>query len=83
MASLAQTLASSEPELHHEPDSVMRRLHRETEKLSRFECPATRTVGFVGDSGVGKSSLLNSLLDVKGLARAVSQEHCILDVVYQ
>ncbi|KAG7103548.1 hypothetical protein HYQ46_011562 [Verticillium longisporum] len=32
-------------------------------------CLSTRTVGFVGDSGVGKSSLLNSLLDRPGIAK--------------
>ncbi|KAK4245737.1 nuclear GTPase SLIP-GC [Corynascus novoguineensis] len=35
------------------------------EKLAQFRCSPTLTVGLVGDSGVGKSSLLNSLLGVK------------------
>ncbi|KFA48769.1 hypothetical protein S40293_01516 [Stachybotrys chartarum IBT 40293] len=56
--------------LHRDPDSMMKSLHSEVEALASFTCPSTRTVGFVGDSGVGKSSLLNSLLDVKDLARA-------------
>ncbi|RSM10793.1 hypothetical protein CEP52_003372 [Fusarium oligoseptatum] len=55
--------------LHNSPESTIHRLHDEAGELARFEYPSTRTVGFVGDSGVGKSSLLNSLLDMKGLAR--------------
>jgi ABC-type multidrug transport system fused ATPase/permease subunit len=70
MAGFRDTLGSNS--LHYEPDSVMQRLHQQAAKLAHFECPSTRTVGFVGDSGVGKSSLLNSLLDKQGLARTVS-----------
>lgn len=40
--------------LHTEPDSTMRRLHGKAAELAGFDCPPTRTVGFVGDSGVGK-----------------------------
>lgn len=39
-----------------EQDSVIRRLHDRVQDLAGFQCPATRTVGFVGDSGVGESS---------------------------
>ncbi|KAM5358468.1 hypothetical protein ACJZ2D_015255 [Fusarium nematophilum] len=67
MSRVESVLGSSS--LHTDPDSTMRRLHEEAGELARFEYPSTRTVGFVGDSGVGKSSLLNSLLDTKGLAR--------------
>ncbi|TID05081.1 Nuclear GTPase SLIP-GC [Colletotrichum higginsianum] len=67
MSSLANALGSSS--LHVNPDSTIQRLHRQAQDLSRFQCPSTRTVGFVGDSGVGKSSLLNSLLDNQHLAR--------------
>ncbi|KAK6227425.1 hypothetical protein QIS74_00980 [Colletotrichum tabaci] len=67
MRSLANALGSSS--LHVNPDSTIQRLHRQAQDLSRFQCPSTRTVGFVGDSGVGKSSLLNSLLDSQHLAR--------------
>ena len=35
------------------PDSTMQRLHREAEKLASFQYTSSRTVGFVGDSGVG------------------------------
>ncbi|KAK8079217.1 hypothetical protein PG994_003024 [Apiospora phragmitis] len=68
MSDLKDTLESSS--LHIDPDSTMKRLHQEAKTLSNFHCPPSRTVGFVGDSGVGKSSLLNSLLDCRGLARA-------------
>ncbi|EEU37779.1 uncharacterized protein NECHADRAFT_102212 [Fusarium vanettenii 77-13-4] len=67
MSTVEGVLGSSS--LHNSPESTIRRLHNEAGELARFEYPSTRTVGFVGDSGVGKSSLLNSLLDVKGLAR--------------
>ncbi|KAJ4171103.1 hypothetical protein NW754_007247 [Fusarium falciforme] len=67
MSTVESVLGSSS--LHNSPESTIRRLHTEAGELARFEYPSTRTVGFVGDSGVGKSSLLNSLLDVKGLAR--------------
>lgn len=52
MVNLTDILGSSP--LHTEPDSMMRHLHWGAETLSRFQCPSTRTVGFVGDSGVGK-----------------------------
>ncbi|RSL47210.1 hypothetical protein CEP54_013522 [Fusarium duplospermum] len=67
MSTIEGVLGSSS--LHNSPESTIHRLHDEAGELARFEYPSTRTVGFVGDSGVGKSSLLNSLLDVKGLAR--------------
>ncbi|KAL3290649.1 tat pathway signal sequence [Colletotrichum asianum] len=67
MSRLARVLGSSP--LHVDPDSAIKRLHKRAKDLSRFQCPPTRTVGFVGDSGVGKSSLLNSLLHQEGLAR--------------
>ncbi|GJC81467.1 nuclear GTPase SLIP-GC [Colletotrichum liriopes] len=40
--------------LHESADSTIKRLHAEAQALARFQCPSTRTVGFVGDSGVGK-----------------------------
>ncbi|KAK4442405.1 hypothetical protein QBC34DRAFT_313226 [Podospora aff. communis PSN243] len=67
MGGLARVLGSST--VHVEPGSVIQNLRRKAEDLARFECPPTRTVGLVGDSGVGKSSLLNSLLDTRNLAR--------------
>lgn len=52
MSRLTEVLASNS--LHNEPDSTMSRLHKKAVKLAGFQCPSTRTVGFVGDSGVGK-----------------------------
>jgi hypothetical protein len=52
MVELTEVLSSSNG--HHEPDSSMRRLCEQASKLSRFHCPSTRTVGFVGDSGEGR-----------------------------
>ncbi|KAI0183617.1 hypothetical protein EV127DRAFT_352330 [Xylaria flabelliformis] len=68
MSELADVLGSSA--VHNEPDSVMQRLHRQAEDLAEFQCPSRRIVGFVGDSGAGKISLLNSLLDRRDLARS-------------
>ncbi|KXJ85353.1 hypothetical protein Micbo1qcDRAFT_128158, partial [Microdochium bolleyi] len=70
-ANLRRVLASSD--LHLQPSSAMARLHRTAVELEGFRPPATRVVGFVGDSGVGKSSLLNSLLDMEGLARTSNE----------
>ncbi|KIX08785.1 uncharacterized protein Z518_03442 [Rhinocladiella mackenziei CBS 650.93] len=64
---LVNILASSS--LHNESESRIRTLYLQAVDLSRFQHPSTRTVGLVGDSGVGKSSLLNSLLDFEGFAR--------------
>ncbi|KAK2045699.1 hypothetical protein LZ31DRAFT_540968 [Colletotrichum somersetense] len=44
--------------LHASADSTIKRLHRRARELANFQCPSTRTVGFVGDSGVGEPSLL-------------------------
>jgi surface antigen len=52
MAELTAVLSSNT--INHELDSTMRQLHEQASKLARFHCPSTRTVGFVGDSGVGK-----------------------------
>ncbi|RKL07453.1 hypothetical protein BFJ71_g2056 [Fusarium oxysporum] len=67
MSNIQSVLGSSN--IHEAHESTMGKLHEDAGRLAAFEYPATRTVGFVGDSGVGKSSLLNSLLDTKGLAR--------------
>ncbi|KAK1989740.1 hypothetical protein LX36DRAFT_594126 [Colletotrichum falcatum] len=67
VARLAGVLEASP--LHASADSTIKRLHARARELAGFRCPSTRTVGFVGDSGVGKSSVLNSLLDREGLAR--------------
>ncbi|KAF7589335.1 hypothetical protein BBP40_004449 [Aspergillus hancockii] len=45
-------------------------LSEKVRTLNELESPETRTVGFIGNSGVGKSRLINSLLDQEGLARS-------------
>lgn len=65
------TVLSSSP-LHHKDGSSIQNLHRQATKLENFQLPSARIVGLVGDSSVGKSSLINSLLDKSDLARAVS-----------
>ncbi|UQC76138.1 uncharacterized protein CLUP02_17649 [Colletotrichum lupini] len=52
MTQLAGVLEDSP--LHINPDSTIRRLYGQALDLSQFEGPSTRTVGFVGDSGVGE-----------------------------
>ncbi|KAK1749872.1 nuclear GTPase SLIP-GC [Echria macrotheca] len=79
MGSLAEVLSSSTIQL--EPDSTLHELSRTAQKLANFQCPPTRIVGLVGDSAVGKSSLLNSLLDEDNLARTVSNEQLCTLVV--
>lgn len=51
MLDLADVLGSSP--LHADPDSAIQRFHREVRDAANFQCPSSRTVGFVGDSGVG------------------------------
>ncbi|KAK4182680.1 nuclear GTPase SLIP-GC 3 [Podospora australis] len=67
MANPADVLESSAP--NFEADSVIQTLRREADTLANFQCRSARVVGLVGETGAGKSSLLNSLLDVKGLSR--------------
>ncbi|KAJ5788562.1 hypothetical protein N7457_003552 [Penicillium paradoxum] len=63
LAGLAEIMHASE--LAKDQSTNLYALCERTEKMSKFEYPETRTVGFIGDSGVGKSSLVNSLLDQK------------------
>lgn len=56
--------------LSQERESSLHNLYEQTCALSQVECPETRIVGFIGNSGVGKSQLINSLLDQPGLARS-------------
>ncbi|KAH8202846.1 hypothetical protein TruAng_003009 [Truncatella angustata] len=50
-------------------DDDLRRLLSDAEKLNNFACSDTRTVAILGDSGQGKSSLVNSLLHFPGIAK--------------
>ncbi|RJE17724.1 hypothetical protein PHISCL_09938, partial [Aspergillus sclerotialis] len=56
--------------LSQERESSLYNLYEQACALSQVQCPETRIVGFVGNSGVGKSRLINSLLDQAGLARS-------------
>ncbi|KIY02880.1 uncharacterized protein Z520_01345 [Fonsecaea multimorphosa CBS 102226] len=67
---LVNVLASSS--LHNEAQSRIRALYLQAVDLSRFQKPSARIVALVGDGEVGKSSLLNSLLDFEGFARSGS-----------
>jgi hypothetical protein len=76
---IANVLSSSS--LHREDKSSIQNLYHQAIKLEHFELPSSRIVGLVGDSGVGKSSLINSLLDKRNLARAVSGYHRISPII--
>jgi hypothetical protein len=39
--------------LAHDPNSSLHKLRSDTKKISEFQYPERRTVGFIGDSGVG------------------------------
>lgn len=52
MANLSGVLKSGAGS--HDRDSAIQRLTDEAAELALFQCPTTRVVGFVGDSGVGK-----------------------------
>ncbi|GJP96980.1 hypothetical protein AlacWU_09879 [Aspergillus niger] len=68
LTSLTQVMVCNA--LAHDNTTDLSKLYEKTLEASRFAYPATRTVGFIGDSGVGKSSLINSLLDQESLARS-------------
>lgn len=70
VARVVNVLSSSN--LHTENASTIQSRYHEGLELALLPKLPPRIVGLVGDSGVGKSSLINSLLDRKDLARAVS-----------
>ncbi|TLD37731.1 amino acid permease [Venturia nashicola] len=55
--------------LHTDSELTIYSLYNRAAQLSDYRRPTTRKVALVGDAGVGKSSLINSLLDVQNLAR--------------
>lgn len=73
---MANILSSSNS--HRENESSIQSLRQQAMRLNGFQLPSSRIVGLVGDSGVGKSFLINSLLDKKDLARAVSDRHAVI-----
>ena len=68
---LIKVLSSSNMHLEH--GSTVGSIHQQGLNLADLQLPSSRIVGLIGDSGVGKSSLINSLLDKIDLARAVSR----------
>ncbi|PTU21875.1 hypothetical protein P175DRAFT_0436233 [Aspergillus ochraceoroseus IBT 24754] len=56
--------------LAHDQTTDISALYEQVQMMSKFDYPATRTVGLIGDSGVGKYSLVNALLDQSGLSRS-------------
>ncbi|GLI76222.1 hypothetical protein PoHVEF18_004493 [Penicillium ochrochloron] len=57
-------------QLARDPESRLHQIYQETKKLSEFKDQETRIVGFIGETGAGKSSVINSILDQRGLARS-------------
>ncbi|CAI6339182.1 unnamed protein product [Periconia digitata] len=52
-----------------EAKPAVQNLFQQASELGKFELHSSRTVGLIGDIGVGKSSTINSLLDLGSLAR--------------
>jgi hypothetical protein len=59
-------------ELKKCPRDIPQRQLQEAESLANAQIPTERLIGFIGNSGAGKSSSLNSVLDQDGLARTGS-----------
>ncbi|KAH7323547.1 hypothetical protein BKA65DRAFT_70778 [Rhexocercosporidium sp. MPI-PUGE-AT-0058] len=55
-------------DLARDRDSQIYSMLQTAKELQNFVAPSVCTIGIVGDSGVGKSSLINSLLDEVNLA---------------
>ncbi|OKO99829.1 hypothetical protein PENSUB_8046 [Penicillium subrubescens] len=58
-------------------------LYRNFQDLSKFRYPETRTIGLIGATGSGKSSLINSILDDGSLARSKNDGHACTSVVVE
>jgi predicted ATPase len=80
-ARLAQFLSTSN--LHQDQNSRIQNAYQTATRLSTFQPSSVRIVGLVGDSGVGKSSLINSLLDRAEFTRAVSLAWSIPFIAYK
>ncbi|KAJ5557173.1 hypothetical protein N7494_001088 [Penicillium frequentans] len=81
LARLSRTIRLSE--VVGDQSSNLTELKDETEKLANFQYPKFRTVGFIGTSGEGKSSLINSLLDQPNIARASASGTACTSVVIE
>lgn len=71
LQNLAEILPGST--FHLVPTSIISCHLGKAKTLSQFSPLSTRTVGLVGDSGVGKSSLVNCLLDKDSLSRTTGR----------
>ncbi|KAJ5813614.1 uncharacterized protein N7503_000364 [Penicillium pulvis] len=80
---LARLLNTMSLEVVSDQSSNLKELKDETEKLANFQYPNSRTVGFIGTSGEGKSSLINSLLDQPNIARASASGTACTSVVIE
>ncbi|KAF3395943.1 hypothetical protein F1880_007066 [Penicillium rolfsii] len=78
---LADVMAQSK--LINDPNTKLYSLHNEVQELSRFRHPETRTVGLIGNTGVGKSSVINSILGTSSLARSNDDGHACTCVVVE
>ncbi|KAI2794480.1 hypothetical protein POX_a01079 [Penicillium oxalicum] len=56
--------------LSQDPLSNLHTVAQEIEKLSKFQDRQERIVGLIGETGAGKSSVINSILGQRGLARS-------------
>ncbi|OOQ84220.1 hypothetical protein PEBR_33708 [Penicillium brasilianum] len=65
---LSQTIHNCE--VAQDPETSLHHIYQEAKKLSEFKDQEKRIVGFIGETGVGKSSVINSILDQRGLARS-------------
>ena len=65
LASLASAMRLSE--LTQDQSTSLYTLYKRTEKMSSFQYPITRTVGFIGDSGVGMEILGHSHIWIPSL----------------
>jgi hypothetical protein len=80
MSRMTNILASSN--LHRENQSSIQSLHQQATRLQNLGLPSSWVIGLVGDSGVGKSSLIDCLLDQKDLTRSV-REHLALTILLE
>ncbi|KJR89795.1 uncharacterized protein SPSK_06069 [Sporothrix schenckii 1099-18] len=81
LESLSAALGSSASRMHEDQGSTIHGLHKQAAALANFRLPPSWTVGFVGETGSGKSSLLNSLLHQNNLATESSGGRACTSVV--
>ncbi|KAJ5123593.1 hypothetical protein N7448_009690 [Penicillium atrosanguineum] len=60
----------SECPLSQDPGTRLHKIYQEARKLSEYKDQERRIVGFIGETGAGKSSVINSILDQRDLARS-------------